>query len=160
MKIAFMMLSVFAVASGYYLVVTSPRFVLHFIVLISFVVRAIGSFFKILHWTGADELLMISYIGFGLGGFLLIWTGLRNPTRKLLHYQLITGVLIGLIVIDTFVPVDKLADLVRLVPYPLAALSGTILLREVYVHQGEKNMVAMYFIIAIIAVINDVSHLL
>jgi hypothetical protein len=144
------------IATGYYLIVTSRRFVLHLIVIASFAVKGIGSLFKILHWTGADEILMISYIGFGLGGFLLIWTGLRNPAGKLLYYQLIAGILIAFIVISSFVPVPSLGRLVHLLSYPLAAITGTILLREEYVHQGEKNVLNMYFIGAIIAVIIDV----
>lgn len=160
MKFTLLMLSLLGalIASGYYLIVTSRRFILHLIVIASFAVRGIGAMFKILHWTGADELQLISYIGFGLGGLLLIWTGFRNPTHKVLHYQLITGLLIGLIMFGSFVPVNSLAELARLMIYPLAALSGTILMQEVYVHQGEKNMVIMYFVIAIIAVINDLSH--
>jgi uncharacterized membrane protein len=114
----------------------------------------------VLHWSGADELLLISDIGFGLGGFLLIWTALRNPTKKLLYYQLIAGFLIIFIVISSFIPLASLGSLVDLLAYPLAAITGTILLREEYVHQGEKNLLNMYFIGAIIAVITDVVQII
>jgi hypothetical protein len=147
------------IASGYFLVITSRRFVLYLVVIASFAMRGIGSLFMVLHWSGTDELLLISDIGFGLGGFLLIWTGLRNPAGKLLYYQLIAGILIAFIVISSFVPVPSLGRLVHLLSYPLAAITGTILLREEYVHQGEKNVLNMYFIGAIIAVIIDVVQI-
>lgn len=160
MKASLLGLSVLGVliASGYYFIVTSRQFVLHKIVIASFAVRAIGSLFMILHYPGAAEIVLASYIGFAFGGFLLIWTGLRNPTGKPLLYQLVTGILIGMIVINNFVPVKNLEDLVRFSSYPLAAFTGTILLKDTYVHQGEKNMVIMYFIVAIFAVILDVMQ--
>jgi hypothetical protein len=151
---------VILIATGYYLIVTSRRYVLHLIVIASFAVKGIGSLFRILHWTGADEILMISYIGFGLGGVLLMWTGLRNPEQKLLYYHIIAGVLISLIVISSFVPVVALERLAQLLPYPLAAITGTIILREDYVHQGEKNILNMYFIFSITVVVSDLLKIM
>jgi hypothetical protein len=129
-------------------------------VIASFAVKGIGSLFRILHWTGADEILMISYIGFGLGGVLLMWTGLRNPEQKLLYYHIVAGVLISLIVISSFVPVVALERLAQLLPYPLAAITGTIILREDYVHQGEKNILNMYFIFSITVVVSDLLKIM
>jgi hypothetical protein len=151
---------VILIATGYYLIVTSRRYVLHLMVIASFAVKGIGSLFRILHWTGADEILMISYIGFGLGGVLLMWTGLRNPEQKLLYYHIVAGVLISLIVISSFVPVVALERLAQLLPYPLAAITGTIILREDYVHQGEKNILNMYFIFSITVVVSDLLKIM
>jgi hypothetical protein len=148
------------IAAGYFTAKTERRFLLHLIVIISFIVRGAGSVLKILHWTGADELLMISQVGFGLGGLLLIWTGLRNPTGGLLVYQLICGGLIVLIVLTNFFPIYELDSAIRFAPYPLAALSATIIANKTYVHQGEKNMLIMYLIGAIEAVILDLVRLL
>ena len=147
------------ISSGYFLIITSRKYVLHIIVLVGFVVRSVGSLFKILHWTGAEEILLISYAGFALGGFLLIWTGLRNPTGKMLHYQLVVGSLILLMVLNAIFPTNNFGDVARYLPYPAAGLSATILLNGTYVHQGEKNMLKMYFIVAIIAVIVDLMRL-
>jgi hypothetical protein len=96
---------------------------------------------------------MVSYIGIALGGFLLIWTGLRNPTGKVLFFQLISGILIGLVVLDRLVPIYDLASVVALLPYLLAAATGTIIFNQTYVHPAEKNMVTMYFIVSIAALL-------
>src|SRR5688572_23675910 len=94
--------SVIAITAGYLAIKTEKRFALHRIVVASFVILAIGILFKLLHLAGADQILMISYIGQALGGFLLIWTGLRNPTGKILFFQLISGILVSLFVLDRF----------------------------------------------------------
>lgn len=160
MHASFLTLSALAVliAAGYYVIVTSRRFVLHQIALVSFVILGIGLQFKLLHWTGADEIIIISYFGLGLGAFLLIWTGLRNPTKTILLYQLIAGILVVFMVINHVYPVYALNELMRLLPYPIAGVTGTILLRELYVHQGEKNVVNMFLIVSIISVIGDLRR--
>ncbi len=147
------------IAPGYLFGKTDKRFVLHMIVIVSFFIRGIGGILKILHWTGADELLIVSYAGFGLGGLLLIWTGIRNPTGKLLQYQLICGVLIGLIVVNSFWSLNAIDNIVRFLPYPVAALSATIIMSNLYIHSGEKSILVLYFIVAIFAVTLDLFRL-
>jgi hypothetical protein len=147
------------ISSGYLVGKTDKKFLLHRVVIGFFLVRAVGTAFKILHWVGADELMAISDIGFALGAFLLIWTGLRNSTRKLLLYQFICGLLAAFMVLVNYWPIHQLASIVRFLPYPLAALAGTIILNKLYVHPGEKNMLIMYFIVAITAVILDLFRL-
>jgi hypothetical protein len=150
---------VLPICAAYLVIKTDKRFVLHRIVIALFFLRGIGSLFKMLHLAGADQLLLVSDIGVAMGAFLLIWTGLRNPTRKLLLYQLICGVIAAIMVLNNHWPIYPLANVVRFLPYPLAALAGTIILNKLYVHPGERNMLIMYFIVAIIAVVLDLFML-
>jgi hypothetical protein len=150
--------SVFVVVAAtiYFLIRTGTRYPLYFTVLVLYVIQSVGLVFKIMHLPGADELLMLGYAGTVGGSLLLIWKGFKNQAKEIYLYKILSGVIIlAQFVLAYFWP-HEIYGVARILHYPIVALLGTILLKDQWEHEGEKNLMMLFVLQSLIFILNDV----
>jgi hypothetical protein len=119
----------------------------------------LGSFFKILHLAGADQLLIVGLAGTILGAVLLVWKSFRNRQNQLVLNKLIAGAMILLqIGIAIFLPEQSAKT--GLLNYPVTAFIGTVLINKQYEHQGEKGVLILFMLQGILYIAIDIARLL
>jgi hypothetical protein len=158
MASGFLIGSVFVVvaATMYFLIRTSTRYPLYFTVLLLYVIQSAGLVFKIMHLPGADELLMLGYAGTVCGSLLLIWKGFKNQAKEIYLYKILSGVIILAQFILAYFWPHEIYGIARILHYPIVALLGTILLKDQWEHEGEKNLMMLFVLQSLIFILNDV----
>jgi hypothetical protein len=147
-----------ALASGYLIATTQLKYFLYSLAILLSCGYIAGSVFKIMHLPGGEELLLAGLAGNIFGAVLLIRTGLKNGSGKILKYQLALGIIIILqfIAANLFTQVLTFATVAN---YLVVALTATLLVRKDYVHGGEMSLLIFFLIWAIIPVIFEFLQL-
>lgn len=150
--------SFLAIASGYLLLRNRFQYLIYSIVLVLTFGAILGSLFSILHWNGADELLLTGFSGTILGALLLIWKSIRNVQQQVLLYKLMTG-LILLFQIAAFLLWPQHADRAGLLNYPLTAFIATVLINGQYEHEGERNILILFMLLGFLYILVEVLQM-
>jgi hypothetical protein len=118
-----------------------------------------GSIFSILHLPGASELLLISFTGTFLGAVLLIWRAFRNRQGQMLLNKLFAGSILIFQIAAVFLLPEQ-ASKIGLLNYPLAAIIGTVLINNQHEHEGERNILILFLMQAVLYILIEVTRLL
>jgi peptidoglycan/LPS O-acetylase OafA/YrhL len=138
--------SIIAIASVYFLIKNRLQYILYSVVVFLVLANVAGAFFKIMHLTGADELLILGISGSFLGSVLLMLKSFRNKNNQFILNKLIVGILILLqLTVPFFLPSDA-ESFGGLLNYPITALLATVLLNDQAEHEGEKNMMILFLL--------------
>jgi len=157
---AFVFVSIVVVtaASVYLLIRNRLDYPVYSLVLLLIVVLMLSSVLTILHWPGADESTLVGFSGVLLGSLLLVIKSFRNSQHELLFYKLMAGaILLFQLVSGFFWP--EYAHQVELMNYPMTAFAATVLINKQYDHEGERNMVILFTVQGVLAIIMDVLKL-
>jgi peptidoglycan/LPS O-acetylase OafA/YrhL len=145
--------SFLAAASIYLLIKMRIQYILYSVVIALCLVQLAGAFFKIMHWTGADELLIVGFAGTILGAGLLIWKSIRNQGKQILFNKLIVGLMLLLqLALALFTQARELGGLLN---YPVTALIATVIINDQSEHQGEKNMMIVFLMQAVFYLVSE-----
>jgi len=145
--------SILALASIYFLIKNRVQYILYSVVIFLVLGQIVGAFFKIMHWPGADELLVLGVAGAFLGSVLLILKAFRNKDNRFVLNKLIVGMLIISQMVLPFSASANFQNLSGLLHYPITALLATVLLNDQAEHEGEKNMMILFLLQGIFYII-------
>jgi len=149
-----------ALVSVYFIFKMKFQPILYALAILLNIVMIAGVVMSVWHMPVGSEMMKVGMAGFVLGGVLFIWKGLKNNTGGILKYHLILGVIILVqLALVQFGP-EKFLRLEMLLNYPLVGVAGTIILKEDYVHEGEKNLLIVYAFSGLIFIVNDVLQLM
>lgn len=131
-------------------------FVIYSILLALVLIGEIGVFFRIMHWSLNGPMSMLGLIG-GIGmGVVLIWSSLKSGKTLLFH--LIVGLcILAQILIPLVLKSFDTSWYLSLLNYPIAALACTILLNQQDKNKGERDVL---IVVALQAVLFIIKHTL
>lgn len=117
---------------------------LYSIVLILIIIEDIGYLIKIMHWPYAGVMMLCGLFATGIMVCLFLYNSVKNASKNIRYEQLILSVCLFVqVAISINVVVWQGAFLVtysKFLYYPIAALCGTILLKNKYTNLGERNL--------------------
>ena len=143
-----------ALATGYLAATTPRRYFLYLCVILLSGAYVLGMVFKILHSPGADELLLLGFVGQVAGAALLIRSGIKSDSGKIRLHQLLLGIVIVAQMAAANLFLQELS-FARIANYLIVALAATPLVRKEYRHDGEWNLLMLVLLHAILPVIRD-----
>lgn len=138
------------------IVKTGKRYLGYTAVIIAILCSAVGALLAILHFPGAQELLLIDFAGTMVGAAILVWSGVVNPQRRILLYKLMVGVIILLQVLGGFLW-PYYSDKLSLLNYPATAFATTVLIYRQYNNEGERNLLAVFAMQGLLYILVEVA---
>ena len=151
--------SILSLAAVYLLIRNKTRYLTYSTVLVLTLCSVVGSFLRTLKMPGGDELLILGMAGTVLASALLIWKSFQNRQNQLILNKLFAA-LIMLVQIGSFYLAPAHIDKVGLLNYPLAAFIGTLLINKQYEHDGERSILILFLLQAILYIVLEILKLM
>lgn len=148
--------SFLAIACVYFLLRLRIRHVFYSGVILLTLLQIVGAFFKVIHWTGGDQLLMLGFSGTIIGGGLLIWKAVRNSRRQVMFNKLALGIILLLQIAFMLFPSPQTSRLAPLLHYPIVALAATVIVNDQTEHDGEKNMLMLFLMQSVFYIVVEI----
>lgn len=123
-------------------------------------IGSIGSLFKIMHWPFAGVMILAGIAASILTAFSVLYAAINKKSPGSRSVFLILGLclLVQLLLAIGVVVFYKLPILTyaRFLHYPIAAMCGTILIKNESKNSGEKNLILYVFVHSLFIIIKQV----
>lgn len=133
------------------------------IVLMLIILGSIGDLFRIMHWPFGPVMILLGLLGTMIMTGLFLYHSIKTTSKEVLYEQLILSLFLFaqfVLAISVIALHGLWSTYIKFLYYPIAALCGTIILKNKYENLGERNLILYLLVHSLFVIIKQTFQLL